>query len=48
MATPAAEIDIDEALVRTLLAMQAPDLARSPIRVVANGWDNAVVRIDGE
>ena len=45
MATPAAEIDIDEALVRGLLQVQRPDLAELPIRVVANGWDNAMVRI---
>jgi aminoglycoside phosphotransferase (APT) family kinase protein len=48
MATPAAEVDIDETLVRSLLAAQAPDLAALPIRVVANGWDNAVVRIGDE
>lgn len=45
MATPAAEIDIDEALVRGLLRAQRPDLADLPVRVVANGWDNAMVRI---
>lgn len=48
MATPAAEVDIDEALVRALLAAQRTDLAALPVRVVANGWDNTVVRIGDE
>jgi aminoglycoside phosphotransferase (APT) family kinase protein len=48
MATPAAEIHIDEALVRNLLRDQRPDLAELPVAVVANGWDNAVVRIGDE
>lgn len=45
MATPAAEIDIDTALVRRLLTAQRPDLAALPVRVVANGWDNAIARV---
>jgi aminoglycoside phosphotransferase (APT) family kinase protein len=45
MATPVAEVDIDEALVRGLLHAQLPDLAELPVRVVANGWDNAIIRI---
>jgi aminoglycoside phosphotransferase (APT) family kinase protein len=48
MVTPAAEIHIDEALVRGLLAAQQPHLADLPVRVVANGWDNAVVRVGDE
>jgi aminoglycoside phosphotransferase (APT) family kinase protein len=48
MAAPSAEIDIEEALVRSLLEEQMPDLAALPIRVVANGWDNAIVRIGHE
>ncbi len=48
MATPAADVDIDEALVRGLLQSQRPDLAELPIRVVANGWDNAIVRLGDE
>ena len=48
MATPSADIHIDEALVLGLLHEQAPELAALPIRVVANGWDNAVVRIGDE
>jgi aminoglycoside phosphotransferase (APT) family kinase protein len=42
---PAAEVDVDEPLVRALLAEQHPDLADLPIEVVANGWDNAIVRV---
>ena len=38
---PAAEIDIDDGLVRRLLADQHPDLAALPLALVANGWDNA-------
>ena len=45
MATPAAEVDVDEALVRQLLQAQRPDLADLPLRVVANGWDNVIVRM---
>jgi aminoglycoside phosphotransferase (APT) family kinase protein len=45
MATPAAEVDIDEALVRSLLLEQQPALATLPVRVVANGWDNVVVQL---
>jgi aminoglycoside phosphotransferase (APT) family kinase protein len=45
MATPAAEVDIDERLVRGLLRTQRPDLHSLPVRVVANGWDNTVVRL---
>jgi hypothetical protein len=48
MASPAAEVDIDAALVRGLLQKQRPDLAELPIRVVANGWDNAIVRLGDE
>lgn len=42
---PAAEVVIDEALVRRLLESQAPDLADLPLRLVAEGWDNAVWRL---
>jgi hypothetical protein len=48
MATPAAEVDIDESLVRSLLADQQPSLAGLPIRVVANGWDNAIAQLGDE
>ncbi|MFV0316337.1 MAG: aminoglycoside phosphotransferase family protein [Microthrixaceae bacterium] len=43
-AGPPAEIDIDSSLVRGLVAGQCPDLATSPLRFVANGWDNTLVR----
>ncbi len=42
---PAAEIDIDEGLVRRLLADQHPDLADLPLALVANGWDNVIFRL---
>ena len=45
---PAAEIDIDEALVRSLLAEQHPDLADLPLEPLAYGWDNAMFRLGGE
>jgi aminoglycoside phosphotransferase (APT) family kinase protein len=45
MPTPAAEVDVDVPLVRALLADQHPDLADLPLAVVANGWDNVVVRV---
>lgn len=39
---PAAEVEVDEPLVRRLLAEQHPDLAERPVRLLANGWDNAI------
>ncbi len=42
---PAAEVEVDEQLVARLLATQHPDLADRPLTVVANGWDNVIVRI---
>jgi aminoglycoside phosphotransferase (APT) family kinase protein len=45
---PAAEIDIDDGLVRRLLADQHPDLASLPLTLVANGWDNAIFRLGGD
>ncbi|MBW9206094.1 aminoglycoside phosphotransferase family protein [Mumia sp. zg.B17] len=42
---PAAEIDVTIPLVRGLLEAQHPDLADLPIRLVANGWDNVVLRL---
>jgi aminoglycoside phosphotransferase (APT) family kinase protein len=41
---PEAEHQIDEALVRALLAEQHPDLL-GPLRRVAGGWDNEVFRL---
>lgn len=45
MPTPAADLPVDAALVRRLLAEQAPDLSDRRLRLVANGWDNAVLRL---
>lgn len=45
---PAAEIDIDDDLVRRLLAEQHPDLAGLTLTLVANGWDNAIFRLGGD
>lgn len=48
MATPEADIDITPVLVRRLLEEQHPDLAALPIRRVADGWDNAILRLGDE
>lgn len=42
---PAAEIDVDEALVGALLADQHPDLAERPLRLLGSGWDNVLYRL---
>lgn len=42
---PAAEIDVSDTLVRSLLAAQHPDLVRLPLTLVANGWDNVIFRL---
>ena len=43
--TPAAEVQIDEALIRALLREQHPDLAHLPCVPVDTGWDNVIVRL---
>jgi aminoglycoside phosphotransferase (APT) family kinase protein len=43
--TPAAEVVVDETLVRSLLAEQHPDLAHLPLKPLASGWDNAIFRL---
>ena len=43
--TPAAEINIDEPLIRALLREQHPDLAHLPCVPVDVGWDNVMVRL---
>jgi aminoglycoside phosphotransferase (APT) family kinase protein len=43
--TPAAEVDIDAALVRALLTAQHRDLAALDIEHVDAGWDNAMFRL---
>jgi aminoglycoside phosphotransferase (APT) family kinase protein len=47
-AMPAAEVDVNEELVRGLLADQHPDLAGRPLTVMANGWDNVMYRLGGD
>jgi aminoglycoside phosphotransferase (APT) family kinase protein len=42
---PAADIEIDAALVRSLLRAQHPDLANLPLQPVDSGWDNAMFRL---
>ena len=44
MGTPAADIEIDDALVARLIEAQHPDLA-GPLTLVANGWDNVLYRL---
>ncbi|WBQ03144.1 aminoglycoside phosphotransferase family protein [Kribbella sp. CA-293567] len=43
-----AEIAVDEALVRGLLAEQHPDLAELRLREVVGGWDNQMWRLGDE
>lgn len=43
--TPAAEVVVDESLVRRLLVDQAPELAGESLALLANGWDNIVFRL---
>jgi aminoglycoside phosphotransferase (APT) family kinase protein len=43
--TPAAELRVDEALVRRLLQAQHPDLAGLALQPVDSGWDNFIFRL---
>ena len=43
---PPAEVQIDVALVRSLLAEQHADLAMGRLRALDSGWDNAMFRLD--
>ena len=45
MSAPAAEIDIDATMVRSLLREQHPHLATLSIESFASGWDNAMFRL---
>ena len=45
---PAAEVQIDEALVRQLLEAQHPDLCGLPLRHLDSGWDNVLFRLGEE
>jgi aminoglycoside phosphotransferase (APT) family kinase protein len=42
---PAAEVAINEPLIRRLLRAQHPDLADRPLRIAAQGWDNVLARL---
>ena len=46
--SPAAEVEITEALVRALLQDQHPDLARLPIETAGEGWDNVMLRLGSD
>ncbi len=48
METPISEIEIDTALVYSLLSHQHPDLAHLPIHLVDAGWDNVMFRLGDE
>jgi len=41
----AADLDVTVDLARSLLSEQHPDLAGLPLRIVANGWDNVMIRL---
>jgi aminoglycoside phosphotransferase (APT) family kinase protein len=43
--TPAAEIEIDDALIREILGDQQPHLAHETIQIMEAGWDNVMARI---
>lgn len=45
---PAADVDITDELVRTLLKRQHPDLAGLRLRPAGNGWDNVLYRLGDE
>ncbi len=42
---PAADIEITVDLVRTLIVEQHPDLGDLDLSLVANGWDNSILRL---
>ena len=42
---PPADVDVTVDLVRALLAEQHPDIASLPLRIVAHGWDNVMLRL---
>ena len=45
---PTAEVAIDEALVRELIAEQHGDLGDLPLMLLANGWDNVMYRLGSD
>jgi len=48
LSKPEAEIAIDTALVRALVAEQHPDLALAPLVDVGEGWDNRLFRLGSD
>ncbi len=48
MATPAADVSIDEELIAALIAEQHPPLAGLPVDIVGSGWDNVMARVGDE
>jgi len=42
---PPAEVNVSLGLVHRLIAEQMPDLVDRPLRMLAHGWDNVMVRI---
>ncbi len=46
--SPRPEIEVDEELVKRLLAEQQPDLADLPVRFVTEGWDNALFQLGSD
>lgn len=45
MTRPPAEVRVDEATVRALLEGGCPELAREPLRLLDEGWDNVTFRL---
>jgi aminoglycoside phosphotransferase (APT) family kinase protein len=45
---PAAEVEINVPLVRSLIRSQRPDLADLEVQPLANGWDNVMFRVGAE
>ena len=43
--TPNAEINIDDSLVKKLIASQHPDFAHLPLQHLDSGWDNTLFRL---
>jgi aminoglycoside phosphotransferase (APT) family kinase protein len=46
--TPAAQVQIDEGLVRALVQAQCPEFANLEIAPIDSGWDNAIFRLGME
>lgn len=45
---PAAELEIDVDLVKSLVGTQFPDLAEKPVTHLSNGWDNVSFRLGSD